>query len=137
MPMQMTRDPSSRHIRDIHAKIEPLWPHGLHKRDPDGFQDIEEFRLLRRVHLRKTIDVPLGHDHEMAIIVRIPVEDHGVMTCPEEDKISFVFFLPQQAAKKTAGAFTGARAQVDLAPRSPHKVRGSLEVHGFLHVRTK
>ena len=79
----------------------------------------------------------IGNDHEVPIIIGITIEDHGVVRSPEEDKISFVFFFPQKAAKKTAGTSTGARAQVDLAPRSPHKVRGSLEVHGFLGAPTK
>ena len=81
--------------------------------------------------------MPLGNDHEMAIIIGVPVEDHGVMDRPQENKITLVFFRPKKSAKKAAGAFNGARAQVRLAPRSPHKHFGSREVHGFLGVRAK
>lgn len=68
----------------------------------------------------------------MTVIVGVAIENDGVVGSPKKNKISLISFVSQKRTKKTAGAFTGARAQVDLAPRSPHKVRGSLEVHEFL-----
>ena len=73
-----------------------------------------------------------GDNHEMPVVVRIAVKDDGVVNGPQENKVAFVFLVPQKRAKKAAGTFNGARAQVRLAPRSPHKIFGSLEVHGFL-----
>ena len=77
------------------------------------------------------------NDHQVTVIVGKPVEDHGMVAGPEENKVAFISFVPKERTKKTTGTFTGARAQIDLAPGSPHKVRGSLEVHGFLRVTTK
>ena len=73
----------------------------------------------------------------MAIIVGITVEDDRIMCCPEKNEIPLISFVPKKRTKKTAGSFTGARAQIGLAPRSPHEVHGSLEVHGFLGVMAK
>ena len=81
--------------------------------------------------------MPLRNDHKVAVIVRIAVEDHSMVGSPEKDKIALISFVPKKQTKKTAGTFTGARAQVGLAPRSPHEVRGTLEVHGFLGVMVK
>ena len=81
--------------------------------------------------------MPFENDHKVTIIVGITVEDDSMMDRPKEDKISFISFVPKKRTKKTTGTFTGARAQVGLAPRSPHEVRGSLEVHGFLGVTAK
>ena len=81
--------------------------------------------------------MPFRNDHKVAIVVGIAVEDHRMMCCPEKDKIAFISFVPKKRAKKTAGTFTGARAQIGLAPRSPHEIRQSLEVHGFLDVMEK
>lgn len=78
--------------------------------------------------------MPFGNDHEMAVIVRIAIENDRMVSCPEKDEIAFIFFVTHQRTKKTAVTFTGARAQVGLAPRSPHEVRGSLEFHEFLGV---
>ena len=81
--------------------------------------------------------MPVRKDHEMTIIVGIAIEDHGVVRSPEEHKVTFVFVVPQERTKKTAGTFSGARAQVSLAPRSPHEAHGSLEFHGFPGVTAK
>ena len=79
----------------------------------------------------------LGNDHKVAVIIGITVEDHGIMGGPKKDEITLVSFVPKNRTKKTAGTFTGVRAQVGLAPRGPHEVRGFLEVHGFLGVMAK
>ena len=75
--------------------------------------------------------MPFRNDHKVAVIVGIAVEDHGMVGGSKKDKIALISFVPKKQTKKTAGTFTGARAQVGLAPRSPHEVRGSLEIHGF------
>jgi hypothetical protein len=133
----MVRDPGPCHVRDIHAKIEPLGLHRLGKHFHYFLQNLEKFLLFLRVHPGQTSDVPFRNDHKMTIIVRIAVEDHRMVGRPEKDKISLISFIPEKRTKKTARAFTGARAQVGLAPRSPHEVGGSLEVHGFLGVMAK
>ncbi len=81
--------------------------------------------------------MPFWNDHKMAVIVRIAIKDYRVVGCPKKDKVALVFFVPKKRTKKTAGMFTGARAQVGLAPRSPHEIRGPLGVHGFLGVMAK
>ena len=81
--------------------------------------------------------MPLRNDHEMPVIVGIAIKDHDVMRGPEENEVAFVFRVPQKGTKKTAGTFSGARAQVRPAPRGPHQILGSLGVHGFLGMTTK
>ena len=81
--------------------------------------------------------MPFRNDHEVAVIVGIAVEDHGIMSGPKKDKITLIFFVPEKRTKKATGTFTGARAQVGLAPRSPQEILGSLKVHGFLGVMAK
>lgn len=79
----------------------------------------------------------MRNNHQVAIIVRIAVEDHRMMSRPKKDKVTLIFSVPQKRTKKTAGTLSGARAQVGLAPWSPHEALGSLEVHGFLGVLAK
>lgn len=81
--------------------------------------------------------MPPWNDHKMAVTVGIAVEHHDMMGRPKKDKISFISFVSKKRTKKAAGTFTGARAQVSLAPRGPHQIHGSLEVHGFLAVMAK
>jgi hypothetical protein len=73
----------------------------------------------------------------MTIVIGIAVENNRIMGRPKKDKIALISFVPKKGTEKTAGTFTGARAQVGLAPRSPHEAHGSLEVHEFLDVTAK
>ena len=81
--------------------------------------------------------MPFRNDHKVAVVVGVAVEDYRMVCGPKKDKIALIFFVPKKRTKKTAETSTGTRAQVSLAPRSPHEIRGSLEVHGFLGVTAK
>lgn len=76
--------------------------------------------------------MPAWNDHQMTVVVGVTVQDHGVMGSAKEDEVAFVFFVAKERTKKAAGSLSGARAQVGLAPRGPHSVHRSLQVHGFL-----
>ena len=68
----------------------------------------------------------------MSIIVRITIEDQGIVGGTKDNKVLFVFFVAKQPAKKTAAFLNGARAQVRLAPRSPQPIHLFFCAHNLL-----
>lgn len=62
----------------------------------------------------------IGDDHKMPVVVGITVKNNGVVSFPKENKILLVFLVPQKGTEKAAGTLSGVRAQIRLAPRSPH-----------------
>lgn len=119
MPMQVVRDPGPRHIREVHPDIEPVRPHVLLERFLSEKKDIEKFRFFIEREAARVRDVTDRDDHQMPVIIRIPVEDQGVVGGAKDNEVLPVFLVPEQPAKKTALFFSGARTQVRFAPRCP------------------
>ncbi len=85
MPVQVTRDPGAGDIRNIHAQIKTVRSHGFLKGPLHPDQNLEELSLLPKVQLRDMRDMPFRDDHQVTVIVRVAIEDHGVVDGADKD----------------------------------------------------
>ena len=91
----MLGDPCTRDISDIHAYIKSVWPHRFLKRVPCVVKDLKKILFLLNTELGKILDVAARNDHKMTVVVRIFIENQGVVGAAKDDKILFVFSLPE------------------------------------------
>ena len=75
MDVEMPRDPGPSHAAQIEAEVEALGPQRPPQPFGEALQHREQLAPLTRTEVGQGADVPIGRDHEVAVVVGVPVED--------------------------------------------------------------
>ena len=102
MPVKMFLDSRSRGFPHVQTYVESVGMRGFSQPSAPEFDLCHDFAGSCILYLKKAGDVLIRNDHQMAVVIRIFVENREAMLVPAKDQIFFIDLFPADAAKNAA-----------------------------------